>query len=74
MIIIPMYVCLCNRVTDWEIRDAVAEGATGMKDLRTRLGVTTGCGCCETTCEEILEEERHSRVQLDGPEAPPLPA
>ena len=41
-----MYVCLCRAVTDKQIRQAVADGASNLRDLRTRLGVASQCGKC----------------------------
>ena len=52
-----MYVCICNAITDKQIRRAVRNGASSMYDLRGSLGVAAGCGSCARTAEEILEEE-----------------
>jgi bacterioferritin-associated ferredoxin len=41
-----MYVCLCNAVTDREIRGAVKLGARSLGDLQDTLGVATCCGRC----------------------------
>lgn len=50
-----MYVCLCQQVTDHDIRDAVAnEGARSMRDLQRRLGVASSCGCCAPCAREVL--------------------
>lgn len=49
-----MYVCVCNAVTDNEIREAYADGAHTMDALQDELGVATCCGCCEPTVREIL--------------------
>ena len=34
-----MYVCICNAVTEREIRQAVGLGVTTLKELREGLGV-----------------------------------
>ncbi len=51
-----MYVCLCNGVTDRQIRSCVAEGAGTMKDLRECLGVGTRCGRCAPFAKSLLKE------------------
>ena len=51
-----MYVCVCNGVTDHQIRDAVSEGAGSLHELRTALGVASCCGRCADCAQEIIEE------------------
>lgn len=57
-----MYVCICNAVTERDIRDAVDDGARGLDDLRDRLQVATCCGACEDSATAFLS--RHA--QGDG--------
>ncbi len=52
-----MYVCLCNAVTEREIRQAAALGVTDLQQLKDGLGVATCCGACEPCAREILQEE-----------------
>jgi bacterioferritin-associated ferredoxin len=52
-----MYICVCNAVTEREIRHCVRLGCT-LADLRERLGVGTGCGKCKHATRQILREER----------------
>ena len=49
-----MFVCICNAVTDSEIREAYADGARTFEALQDELGVSTCCGCCEPVAREIL--------------------
>jgi bacterioferritin-associated ferredoxin len=51
-----VYVCLCNGVTENQIRDAASEGAVSLHELRNSLGVATCCGRCAECALEILEE------------------
>jgi bacterioferritin-associated ferredoxin len=53
-----MYVCICNGVTDLDIRAAAARGARTVKDLRRELGVASECGKCASCAHEVLCEER----------------
>ena len=50
-----MYVCICNNVTDRQIRAAVSEGANSLEALSQKLKVTTGCGRCTDSVHELLE-------------------
>lgn len=49
-----MYVCVCNAVTDREIRAAVAGGARSVGDLSMLLGVGAGCGCCRDAAAALV--------------------
>jgi bacterioferritin-associated ferredoxin len=51
-----MYICLCNGVTDGQIRECAAQGACSLNDLEHCLGVGTGCGRCRQTAKEVLRE------------------
>lgn len=41
-----MFVCICNAITDHQIKESVAAGANSLSDLKDQLGVATCCGCC----------------------------
>lgn len=41
-----MYVCVCQAVTESQIRNAVGQGVTRLRELRTHLGVGSECGKC----------------------------
>jgi len=51
-----MYVCLCNGVTDLDIRRAVAAGCRTLGDLTMRTGCGSTCGCCLSMAEDLLAE------------------
>ena len=51
-----MYVCVCNAVTDSEIRCAVKLGVRSMTDLSAALGVATCCGRCTDCARSVLAE------------------
>ena len=53
-----MYVCVCNAITDKQIRAAAEGGTTDFWALQAELGVATGCGSCMDTASEILAEYR----------------
>ncbi len=51
-----MYVCLCYAVTEAQVRECVAGGASSLGDLQAQLGVATCCGCCAETAASYLVE------------------
>ncbi len=51
-----MYVCLCKGITDTQIRAAIQEGASSLREVRSRLGVASQCGKCGVLAREILQE------------------
>ena len=53
-----MYVCICNSVTDCDIREAASRGARTLKDLRRELGVASDCGKCASCADDVLCEAR----------------
>ena len=57
-----MYVCVCNAVTEAEIRKAIEEGAETIRDLRERLMVTGCCGSCLPSVEKCLEQTLPAKV------------
>jgi bacterioferritin-associated ferredoxin len=53
-----MFVCICNGVTEGQIRAAIDEGACSVHDLGARLGVASGCGCCAEFAASLISESR----------------
>jgi bacterioferritin-associated ferredoxin len=53
-----MYVCICNAITEHQIRAAAEAGATDLWHLQSELGVASGCGTCRETAAAILGEYR----------------
>ncbi len=60
MIIILMFICICNAITERQVREAVAGGAHSMSDLQAQLGVASCCGCCSDTASEYLPGGRQA--------------
>lgn len=59
-----MYVCVCQAVSDHDIRRAVARGARTFEDVRARTSCTTCCGCCEGDARELVETTLESECQV----------
>ncbi|NIA27699.1 MAG: hypothetical protein GWP02_06550 [Desulfobulbaceae bacterium] len=58
-----MYVCICNAITDKQIRRAAGSGVTNLWELQKDLGVASNCGKCKETAIEILSENKSNRDQ-----------
>jgi bacterioferritin-associated ferredoxin len=52
-----MYICVCNAITDKDIRNAVAGGCRSMRELREELGVASQCGSCAVHARELLRDK-----------------
>ena len=62
-----MYICLCNAITERDIRSCVEEGACTMRELESCLGVGTCCGKCKPAAREILKDTRSSSGTILSP-------
>jgi len=57
-----MYVCVCNGITDTQLREAIRNGAYTLRALREQVGVATNCGRCAQCARGILLEEMAERL------------
>jgi bacterioferritin-associated ferredoxin len=57
-----MIVCVCRRVSDHQIRQAVADGAVSLECLQFELGVATQCGRCADCASDVLCDARARQV------------
>jgi bacterioferritin-associated ferredoxin len=55
-----MFICICNAITERQVKQAVAEGAATLSDLQGQLGVAACCGCCAETATEYLPGGRYA--------------
>jgi bacterioferritin-associated ferredoxin len=51
-----MYVCVCQAVTERQVREAAENGIRSMRGLREQLGVASECGRCAQCAHGILKE------------------
>ncbi len=58
-----MYICICNGITDRQIRQCAQSGMCSLSELECNLGVGAGCGRCREAAGEILDES-HSRTKV----------
>ena len=57
-----MYVCICNGVTERQVRDAAAAGCASVAELTMRTGLGANCGSCLSLAAELLEGARAPRT------------
>jgi bacterioferritin-associated ferredoxin len=55
-----MIICVCKAVSDRQIKAAVKNGATCMRDLTRDLGVGTCCGKCVPEARSALSASLNS--------------
>lgn len=65
-----MYVCLCNRVTDTDIREAAEDGVRTFRELSFRTRCGTQCGSCVPLARSMLQESlsKASQPRVASPE------
>jgi bacterioferritin-associated ferredoxin len=60
-----MYVCVCQAVTERQIREAAEGGARTLDDLRRVLGVSRECGRCASCARECLQQANCVRTEAN---------
>ena len=51
-----MYVCICNGVTEREIRQVAEAGCRTVSELTMRTGCGAPCGSCLEMAAQLLDE------------------
>ena len=59
-----MIVCVCNRITEKEVRAAAGDGAVTPEKAYASLGCDVQCGCCLDYAQEVIDAERGQRLHL----------
>lgn len=52
-----MYICLCNALTDGQIKDALAAGARKPRDVYAHCHCNGQCGTCARTILHMIREQ-----------------
>jgi bacterioferritin-associated ferredoxin len=58
-----MFVCVCNKVTDSQIREACENGAFSMDCLKSQLKVATCCGRCHDCADRVMRESQAAQYR-----------
>ena len=51
-----MYVCICSRVRECELRAVIRRGAHSEDAVGDACGAGAGCGTCLERIDEVIEE------------------
>lgn len=55
-----VYVCICNGVTDHQIREAAVAGCASVAELTMRTGCGATCGSCLDMAADLLAKARNT--------------
>ena len=61
-----MIVCICNAITEDEVRLAARAGAPCPRSAYGHLGCEPQCGSCLCYAQEIIDEERAELLAVDA--------
>ena len=59
-----MIVCICNRITESEVRKSARKGAASPEAAYACLRCEVQCGCCFDYAQEIIDAERGKTARL----------
>ncbi|MFG2002495.1 bacterioferritin-associated ferredoxin [Spirillospora sp. NPDC048911] len=68
-----MYVCVCNAVTEDDVRGCMADGCMTTRDVKTACGMKPGCGSCTKRLSAMVSEYRTASDLVDALTGGPLP-
>lgn len=68
-----MIVCVCKRVSERQLTEAIADGASTVKALSRQTGCGTQCGRCIPTVREMLNSETYPLPMVENRRLPSLP-
>ena len=54
-----MYICICNAITEGQVRECAQGGTCSLEELANALGVGTCCGRCRDCAAQILADTRN---------------
>ena len=56
-----MIVCVCNAITENELRDLARAGARTPEEAYEKLGCEPQCGSCLNYAQELMDGERRGK-------------
>jgi bacterioferritin-associated ferredoxin len=51
-----MIVCLCHRISDRQIQQAVKDGVRDFEELQDDTCIARNCGCCEDCARQVFDQ------------------
>ena len=61
-----MIVCVCNAISETDLREAALEAGGDAEEVYWRLGCVPQCGMCLGEAEKVLAEAREALKQPAG--------
>lgn len=58
-----MYVCICNAVTELQVKASIDAGAATLEGVARACRAGSDCGACRTAIEEMIEDSAAARVE-----------
>ncbi|EPJ55206.1 MAG: BFD/(2Fe-2S)-binding domain-containing protein [Osedax symbiont Rs2] len=52
-----MYICICNAVTDSQIKESVSHGAKSIRDLNKEFCIADQCGKCACAAKRVIKSQ-----------------
>ena len=62
-----MIVCVCNRLTEHDVREAARSGARTPEAAYEKLGCEVQCGCCLYYAQDVIDEELAATLDKRAP-------
>ena len=59
-----MIVCVCNAITETQVRDAARKGSRTPEAAYATYDCELQCGCCLDYAQEIIDDEQGKRPKL----------
>ena len=59
-----MIVCICNRITEGEVREAARAGASTPEQAYASFDCEMQCGCCLDYAQDVIDDERGKPARL----------
>ncbi|NRA43958.1 MAG: (2Fe-2S)-binding protein [Oligoflexales bacterium] len=63
-----MFVCLCNAVSDKQIKKAISDGASSVEEVQQVSNAGKNCGTCIYAVQEIIDREVGDKKENSKPE------
>ena len=61
-----MYICLCQAVTDRDIKASIEAGAVSLSEVQATLPVGMNCGTCRNSAQALIDEMLDEKAQTLG--------
>jgi bacterioferritin-associated ferredoxin len=66
-----MIVCICHRISDRQIQQAVKDGVRDFDELQDDTCIARNCGCCEDCARQVFDQAVATITVHRAPCTPP---